>query len=109
MPGARSAGISGLYAVTPDIADTALLVRKVAAAIRGGAAVVQYRNKAADAPLRLEQAAGGLGRLVGLGLLFCGRGRGWSSGARGGIFDFGRMDRFEQARARLHRFNRCCA
>ena len=53
---ARAAGIAGLYAVTPDVADTALLVRKVAAAIRGGAAVVQYRNKAADAPLRLEQA-----------------------------------------------------
>jgi len=53
---ARAAVIAGLYAVTPDIADTALLVRKVDAAIRGGAAVVQYRNKTADAALRLEQA-----------------------------------------------------
>ena len=50
------AAIAGLYAVTPDIADTALLVRKVDAAIRGGATVVQYRNKAADAGLRLAQA-----------------------------------------------------
>ena len=56
MPNARAAGIAGLYAVTPDVADTALLVRKVDAAIRGGAAVVQYRNKTADAALRLEQA-----------------------------------------------------
>jgi thiamine-phosphate pyrophosphorylase len=31
-------------------------VRKVDAALRGGAAVVQYRNKTADAALRLEQA-----------------------------------------------------
>ena len=56
MSQTRAAGIAGLYAVTPDIGDTALLVRKVDAAIRGGAAVVQYRNKAADAALRLEQA-----------------------------------------------------
>ena len=56
MQKTRAAGIAGLYAVTPDIADTALLVRKVAAAIRGGAAVVQYRNKTADAALRLSQA-----------------------------------------------------
>jgi len=57
MPGARTAGIAGLYAVTPDIADTGLLVRKVYAAIRGGATVVQYRNKRADAALRLAQAS----------------------------------------------------
>jgi thiamine-phosphate pyrophosphorylase len=56
MPNARAAGIAGLYAVTPDIADTALLVRKVDAAIRGGATVVQYRNKRADAALRVTQA-----------------------------------------------------
>jgi thiamine-phosphate pyrophosphorylase len=57
MPGARTAGIAGLYAVTPDIADTGLLVRKVDAAIRGGATVVQYRYKRADAALRLAQAS----------------------------------------------------
>jgi thiamine-phosphate pyrophosphorylase len=57
MPGARTAGIAGLYAVTPDIADTGLLVRKVDAAIRGGATVVQYRNKRADGALRLAQAS----------------------------------------------------
>jgi thiamine-phosphate pyrophosphorylase len=48
--------IRGLYAVTPDSVDTALLVELVSAAINGGAATVQYRNKAADESLRLEQA-----------------------------------------------------
>jgi thiamine-phosphate pyrophosphorylase len=52
-----SARIGGLYAVTPDIADTDLLCRKVAAALAGGATVLQYRNKTADAALRREQAA----------------------------------------------------
>lgn len=48
--------IKGLYAVTPDSADTEWLVRAVEAAIRGGAGVVQYRNKWADESLRLRQA-----------------------------------------------------
>ena len=48
--------ISGLYAVTPDLADTAELVAKVEAALAGGARVLQYRNKSASAALRLEQA-----------------------------------------------------
>jgi thiamine-phosphate pyrophosphorylase len=51
-----SAGVRGLYAVTPDLADTPLIAAKVGAAIAGGAAVVQYRNKAASAALRREQA-----------------------------------------------------
>lgn len=45
-----------LYAVTPDIADTARLVQQVERAIRGGTSIVQYRNKRADACLRREQA-----------------------------------------------------
>lgn len=49
--------LAGLYAVTPDSTDTEALLAKVAAAIAGGAAAVQYRNKLADAALRLEQAA----------------------------------------------------
>src|SRR6185295_7239707 len=53
---ARIARLGGLYAVTPDIGDTALLTRKVAAAIAGGAAAVQYRNKLADSVLRRDQA-----------------------------------------------------
>jgi thiamine-phosphate pyrophosphorylase len=48
--------IKGLYAVTPDILNTELLCEKVAAALQGGASLVQYRNKAADAGLRLRQA-----------------------------------------------------
>jgi thiamine-phosphate pyrophosphorylase len=52
----RRARLRGLYAVTPDVADTTLLVALVAAAIRGGAAAVQYRNKGALPQLRREQA-----------------------------------------------------
>lgn len=48
--------ISGLYVITPALADPELLAGKVEAALRGGAQVVQYRNKAADEPLRHEQA-----------------------------------------------------
>jgi thiamine-phosphate pyrophosphorylase len=49
-------GIDGLYAVTPDIPDTVELVRCVRAALQGGARVLQYRNKTADASLKLAQA-----------------------------------------------------
>ena len=48
--------IQGLYAVTPDTLNTQLLCEKVAAALQGGAGMVQYRNKSADAGLRLRQA-----------------------------------------------------
>jgi thiamine-phosphate pyrophosphorylase len=48
--------VSGLYAITPDEPGTAELLRKVRLALQGGARVLQYRNKAADAALRLEQA-----------------------------------------------------
>ncbi len=51
------AGFSGLYAVTPDERDTVALVRKVRMALNGGARMVQYRNKSADAALRREQGA----------------------------------------------------
>jgi thiamine-phosphate pyrophosphorylase len=47
----------GLYALTPDLADTRLLAGLVSQAIQGGAAAVQYRNKPAPAALRREQAA----------------------------------------------------
>lgn len=49
--------ISGLYAVTPDGFSTDLLCKQVEAAIQGGAKMVQYRNKTADANLRLRQAS----------------------------------------------------
>ncbi len=48
--------IEGLYAITPDELDTAELLRKVRLALRGGAEVLQYRNKSAHAELRQEQA-----------------------------------------------------
>ncbi len=52
----RGSVIQGLYAVTPDEADTQTLVTQVAAAIKGGARFVQYRNKTAAPALRREQA-----------------------------------------------------
>ena len=55
---ARAAGarVAGLYAITPDLANTTDLIARVAAAIAGGARLVQYRNKSAEPSLRLEQA-----------------------------------------------------
>lgn len=52
----RSVAIRGLYAVTPDESDTSVLAAKVSAALNGGATLVQYRNKQADAGRRREQA-----------------------------------------------------
>jgi len=49
--------LRGLYAVTPDIADTADLLRRADLALLGGARLVQYRNKRADVTLRRDQAA----------------------------------------------------
>jgi thiamine-phosphate pyrophosphorylase len=48
--------VKGLYAVTPDLADTALLVARVEAVLGAGARWLQYRNKSADAVKRREQA-----------------------------------------------------
>lgn len=42
--------------MTPDLADTALLLTRTQAALAGGARFVQYRNKIADEKLRREQA-----------------------------------------------------
>ena len=50
------AAVRGLYAVTPDIADTAELTAKVEAALAGGASVVQYRNKVVGAGSRAAHA-----------------------------------------------------
>lgn len=52
----RAARLRGLYAVTPDIADTRALVAMVEAAVDGGARAVQYRNKTASADERRAQA-----------------------------------------------------
>ena len=52
----RARRLRGLYAVTPDLADTAELVARVEAAVIGGACAIQYRNKTADPALRHRQA-----------------------------------------------------
>ena len=52
----KKAGISGLYAVTPELADTGRLAALVRAALEGGCRWVQYRAKSGDAALRREQA-----------------------------------------------------
>ena len=52
----RNCLIKGLYAITPDETDTEELLRKVSLVLQGGARILQYRNKAANAPLRLRQA-----------------------------------------------------
>lgn len=48
---------SGLYAITPETADTDRLLTQVEAALAGGAAAVQYRDKSGDVARRHEQAS----------------------------------------------------
>lgn len=48
--------LKGLYAVTPDLADTAELLHRVEQALLGGVRLVQYRNKPAGAALRQAQS-----------------------------------------------------
>ncbi|POZ63041.1 thiamine phosphate synthase [Chromobacterium alticapitis] len=48
--------VEGLYAVTPDGLDDARLFELTAAALAGGARVLQYRDKSGDAARRLRQA-----------------------------------------------------
>ena len=47
----------GLYLVTPNWNDTQRLLAATEAGLRGGAVLVQYRHKEADAGLRHEQGA----------------------------------------------------
>lgn len=53
---ALRARVRGVYAITPDTEDTAALLAATTLVLRGGAQVVQYRNKTASRALRLEQA-----------------------------------------------------
>lgn len=48
--------MKGLYLVTPDWDDTQKLLEITELALKGGAALVQYRHKTANAGLRREQA-----------------------------------------------------
>src|SRR5450759_4061417 len=52
----RTMQLSGLYVITPEDADTARLILKVAACLEGGASAVQYRAKQAPADLAHIQA-----------------------------------------------------
>lgn len=47
----------GLYALTPETADTERLLVQVEAALVGGVAAVQYRDKSGDVARRHEQAS----------------------------------------------------
>ena len=47
----------GVYAITPETADTESLLTRVEAALAGGVAAVQYRDKSADVARRHEQAS----------------------------------------------------
>jgi thiamine-phosphate pyrophosphorylase len=53
---ARVSRVAGLYAVTPGEGDTGRLLAKVVAAIDGGAAIVQYRDKTLATGERQQQA-----------------------------------------------------
>lgn len=48
--------IEGLYAITPNLLDTAELLNKTQQAIAGGAQIIQYRNKLASPSVLIEQA-----------------------------------------------------
>ena len=47
----------GVYAITPESADTERLLMQVEAALAGGVAAVQYRDKSGDVARRHEQAS----------------------------------------------------
>jgi thiamine-phosphate pyrophosphorylase len=67
---ARAGRVRGLYAVTPDVADTAALVARVERVLDGGASALQYRNKAAGAALKRVQAQALAGLAAARGVLF---------------------------------------
>jgi thiamine-phosphate pyrophosphorylase len=52
-----ASAIRGLYAITPELADTDELLSRVAQAIRGGLALLQYRAKQLPWPLMQRQAS----------------------------------------------------
>ncbi|PKO44591.1 MAG: thiamine phosphate synthase [Betaproteobacteria bacterium HGW-Betaproteobacteria-22] len=48
--------IAGLYAITPDVLNTDVLLANAEAALQGGVNILQYRNKLADHLLKTRQA-----------------------------------------------------
>jgi thiamine-phosphate pyrophosphorylase len=61
----------GLYLITPDEPDTARLLARVVPLLETGVALLQYRNKAAEASKRGEQARAllGISRAAGVPLI----------------------------------------
>lgn len=49
--------LGGIYAITPESTDTRRLLTMSEAALKGGVAVLQYREKIGDVALRHEQAS----------------------------------------------------
>ena len=47
--------ISGIYAITPELEDTAQLLARVSAVLAGGIRLIQYRNKTGSAQLQRRQ------------------------------------------------------
>jgi len=56
MAAVEQTGLTGLYAITPDWADTGRLLATTRDILDGGCRLVQYRNKTAVSGLKLEQA-----------------------------------------------------
>jgi thiamine-phosphate pyrophosphorylase len=56
MPESERHVLRGLYAITPDGLAPQVLLARVEAALRGGAAFVQYRDKRSDAAVRVDAA-----------------------------------------------------
>jgi thiamine-phosphate pyrophosphorylase len=52
----QQSAVHGLYALTPDTANTDVLLAQVEQALLGGAQLLQYRNKSTDTVLRHQQA-----------------------------------------------------
>tara|TARA_R110002074_G_scaffold145034_1_gene293255 strand:+ start:119003 stop:119626 length:624 start_codon:yes stop_codon:yes gene_type:complete len=46
----------GLYAITPDISDAEVLLKKVEQALQGGVSLLQYRDKISSADEKLDRA-----------------------------------------------------
>ena len=70
MPSSRAHALAGLYAVTPELEDTALLVARVGDCLAGGARIVQYRAKRIGEALALEQGRALARRCREAGALF---------------------------------------
>ncbi|MGN0859301.1 MAG: thiamine phosphate synthase [Stenotrophomonas sp.] len=52
----QALALRGVYLITPDTHDTAVLLATTAPLLAAGVALLQYRNKTADAALQLTQA-----------------------------------------------------